>query len=124
MNNVDNILNTNEVFIPPKDNENQLQSLFKIYLEIALRKAALASLSSSIYNNNNNLTMEQQISNSQKNSVNIPPVSSIPSPLSGPYQYSATTPTSSSIPLTNSHNLRTSSFKLGQNVINEKKIFY
>ncbi|KAL6600732.1 ras GEF [Neocallimastix californiae] len=59
--------------------------------------------------------MEQQISNSQKNSVNIPPVSSIPSPLSGPYQYSATTPTSSSIPLTNSHNLRTSSFKLGQN---------
>lgn len=79
MNNVDNILNTNEVFIPPKDNENQLQSLFKIYLEIALRKAALTSLSLSNDNDNSLITdsiADSKLSSNEKTSLNIPPVSS------------------------------------------------
>jgi len=79
MNNADNMINTNETVIPQPDNLYSNQSLFNIYLEIALRKAALTSLSLSNDNDNSLITdsiADSKLSSNEKTSLNIPPVSS------------------------------------------------
>ncbi|OUM67338.1 hypothetical protein PIROE2DRAFT_5195, partial [Piromyces sp. E2] len=106
MNDADTILNTNEVFTQ-QDSSYPNQNLFNIYLEIALRKAALASVSPS--NNtsleNTSIIEPNYIENQHRTSINIPPISSLPSSYPGIY---STSPVTSPIPISYSSKTKNS----------------
>jgi len=114
MNDADSILNTNEVFT---QQDNTYQSLLNIYLEIALRKAALASVSNRTSLENASVIEPDVYENQHRASINIPPIS-FPSPLSYPYPGFTASPASSPIPISFSSQTKNSGSFISKNNVN------
>ncbi|ORX43597.1 ras GEF [Piromyces finnis] len=112
MNNADGILSTNEVNTNQNNNQSY-QSVFNIYLEIALRKVALASIlpsNSSLKTSLENTSMIESdfLEAQNKDSVNIPSIT-FPSPLSCPYTELLSESPTSSVPISHSSSTKTTS---------------